>query len=285
MIRLTPFGEVLRIDLARTLAGKGSYWTTCYWVDGLLIDTGCSHTAGELVRALESRPVERVVNTHSHEDHIGCNGRLQRGRSDLLIQAHPLALPVIARPKVEQPLHLYRRIFWGWPEAALASPLMDGEVFELGGWRYRVIYTPGHSADHLCLFEENRGWLFSGDLFVGGRDRALRQGCDIWGIMASLARVHDLPVRILFPGSARVRENPCQEIRAKLDYYQELGERIGAYYRKGWSLDAITRAVCGGPMWIETVTLGHFARKWLVLSYLHNPEISQGILDSNRLTS
>jgi glyoxylase-like metal-dependent hydrolase (beta-lactamase superfamily II) len=269
MIRQTFYGEVLRIDLGRNLAGKGRYWTTCYWVDGLLIDTGCAHTAGELVRALEGRPVERIVNTHSHEDHIGGDGRLQRDRTDRLIQAHPLALAVIANPRVEQPLHPYRRVFWGMPEPASAGPLADGQAIELGGWHYRVVYTPGHSADHLCLFEENRGWLFSGDLFVGGRDRALRQGCDIWAIMASLERVLDLPLTRLFPGSARVRENPRDEIRAKLAYYQELGEKIGDYYRRGWSLDAIIRAACGGRRWIEYVTLGHFSRKWLVLSYLN----------------
>lgn len=270
MLRLTPYGEVVRIDLARTLAGKGRYWTTCYWLDGLLIDSGCAHTAGELVRALDGRPVQRIVNTHSHEDHIGGNGPLQREQAGLLIQAHPLALPVLVDPSGEQPLHPCRRLFWGWPQPSLGRPLQDGERIELGRWCYRVIYTPGHSADHLCLFEENHGWLFSGDLFVGGRDRALRQGCDIWAIMASLLRVWDLPITLLFPGSARVRENPCEAIRAKLAYYQELGDRIASYAHKGWSPEAIVRATCGGPMWIEYATLGHFTRKWLVMSYLKN---------------
>jgi hypothetical protein len=65
-----------------------------------------------------------------------------------------------------------------------------------------------------------------------------------------------------------VRENPYDEIRAKIAYYRELGERILDLHQQGWSVAAITRAVCGGPMWIEWATLGHFARKWLVLSYL-----------------
>lgn len=270
MIRSVSYGEVIRFDLARTLAGKGRYWTTCYWVDGLLIDTGCAHTAGELVIALDERPVARIINTHTHEDHIGGNALLQRRQPGLAIQAHPQALPVLADPGGEQPLHPYRRLFWGWPGACRGQPLQDGERIELGPWRYRVIYTPGHSADHLCLFEENRGWLFSGDLFVGGRDRALRQGCNIWAIMASLELVWDLPITVLYPGSARVRQNPCEEIHTKLAYYQQLGEQITGLHRKGWSIDAIVRQVCGGPMWIEAVTLGHFSRRWLVSSYLNN---------------
>lgn len=268
MIRMTTYGDVLRFDLARIIAGQGRYWTTCYWVDGLLIDTGCAHTARELIHALDDRPVCAILTTHSHEDHIGANGLLQYRQPELVIQAHPLALPVLADPSHAQPLHLYRRLFWGWPQSCMAQPLQDGDLIETGPYRYRVIYTPGHSADHICLFEENYGWLFSGDLFVGGKDRALRQGADIWGIVASLRKVFQLPITVLFPGSARVRENPCEDIRLKIAYYLELGERIIEYHQKGWSERATLRAVCGGPMWIETVTLGHFARKWLVRSYL-----------------
>jgi glyoxylase-like metal-dependent hydrolase (beta-lactamase superfamily II) len=270
MLRCSEYGEVLRLDLARTLAGQGRCWTTCYWVDGVLIDTGCTHTAGELRLFLKDRPLQTIINTHSHEDHIGGNGLLQQQRSGLSIQAHPLALPVLADPEGEQPLHPYRRLFWGWPQPSTGKPLVDGQLIESGVLRFRVIYTPGHSDDHLCLFEENQGWLFSGDLFVGGRDRALRQGGNIWAIMASLERVSALPVSMLFPGSARVREDPRQEIRAKIEYYQQLGEMIAGYQRKGWVPEAIVRAVCGGPMWVEYVTLGHFARKWLVDSYLNN---------------
>jgi glyoxylase-like metal-dependent hydrolase (beta-lactamase superfamily II) len=270
MLRWTNYGEVVRLDLARTLAGRGRYWTTCYWVDGVLIDAGCAHTAGELALFLKDRPLRVIINTHSHEDHIGGNGPLQQARPGLSIQAHPLALPVLANPDVEQPLHPYRRLFWGWPQPSTGQPLDDGQRIEFGGMRFRALYTPGHSADHLCLFEENHGWLFSGDLFVGGRDRALRQGCDVWGIMASLERVLALPVSVLFPGSARVRENPCLEIQTKIEYYRQLGERIADFQRRGWEPEAIVRAVCGGPMWVEFVTLGHFARKWLVNSYLTN---------------
>ena len=44
----------------------------------------------------------------------------------------------------------------------------------------KVIHTPGHCSNHLCLYEPNKGWLFTGDLFVGGKDRALRAGNDIF---------------------------------------------------------------------------------------------------------
>jgi glyoxylase-like metal-dependent hydrolase (beta-lactamase superfamily II) len=268
MLKVTRYGDVTRFDLARTLAGRGRYWTTAYLLDGLLVDTGCRHSAPELVRALADTPLVRIVNTHSHEDHIGANGRLQRQREGLEILAHPLALPVLADPRRSQPLQPYRRLFWGWPEPSKGQPISDSALIETEHYSFQVIYTPGHSPDHLCLYEARQGWLFSGDLFIGGRDRALRAGYDIWQIMASLKRIAGLPAVMLFPGSARVRDHPAQALEPKISYLEELGERVLELQRQGRDVPAIVRVVCGRPMPIEFLTLGHFSRRQLVLSYL-----------------
>jgi glyoxylase-like metal-dependent hydrolase (beta-lactamase superfamily II) len=268
MIHMTEYGPVTRFDLARTLGGRGRYWTTAYWVDGMLVDTGCAHTAPELVKALADTSLVRIANTHTHEDHIGADGRLQREHVGLEIHAHPLALPVLADPRTEQPLHPYRRFFWGWPEPARGRPVSDGGLIETERYRFQVVYTSGHADDHLCLYEPEQGWLFSGDLFVGGRDRALRTGTDIRQVIASLKRVACLPAEWLFPGSARVRQKPEAEIAAKIEYLETLGQRVLDLHRQGRSVPEIVNEICGGPMWIELITLGHFTRKQLVLSYL-----------------
>ena len=135
-------------------------------------------------------------------------------------------------------------------------------------FNFQVIYTPGHSPDHICLYEPERGWLFSGDLFVGGRDRALSADADIWDVIQSLKRVVKLPLSKLFPGCSRVRENPAIEIQEKIDYLEEMGEEVLKLHRKGWRINAIVRALCSGPMFIEVFTLGHFSRRNLIWSYL-----------------
>jgi glyoxylase-like metal-dependent hydrolase (beta-lactamase superfamily II) len=268
MITTTEYGDVLRFDLARTIAGRGRYWTTAYFVDGIMVDTGCAHTSGELESALMERSLDRIINTHSHEDHIGGNGPVQRQRPGLEILAHPLALPVLKNPAKMQPLQPYRKFFWGWPEPCEANPISDGAVIETNQYTFRAIYTPGHSEDHLCLYEPQEGWLFTGDLFVGGKDRALRKDYNIWQIITSLKSIKGLHLRKLFPGCASVREEPQQSLEDKIAYLEDLGGRVLELHKSGWKVSAIARELLGGPMWVEIVTLGHFSRRQLVLSYL-----------------
>jgi len=279
MLKATDFGEVTRFDLARTLGGRGRYWTTCYRVGETMIDTGCAHAREELVAALAGNGIDRVINTHTHEDHIGANGLLLRRRDGLSVHAHRLALPVLSDPRIQH-LHPYRKLMWGRPDPCDAQPVADGDVIDAGRHTFHVLHTPGHAVDHICLLEPRRGWLFTGDLYVGGRDRALRAGYDIWQIIASLRRIAEVEFGTLFPGSARVPDDPRRALADKLDHLEGLGEAVLALRARGRSIGSIVGECCGGPMKIELLTLGHFSRRNLVVSYLgRNLDPSEPVRD------
>ena len=264
----TRFGDITRFDLARTVLGRGRYWTTAYLVDGLMVDSGCRHAAPELARLLRGEAITHLVNTHTHEDHIGGNEAVLRANPAAETIAHPLALRVLRDPRREQPLHPYRHVMWGMPRPCDARPAADGEVIETAHHRFQVVFTPGHSDDHLCLFEPDTGWAFTGDLFVGGRDRALRVGGDARAIVASLRRVAALRPTLLLPGAAKVRNEAVSALLEKAAYLEELGGRIVEMHCQGRTEAEIVRAACGGPMLIELVTLGHFSRRGFVRSFL-----------------
>jgi glyoxylase-like metal-dependent hydrolase (beta-lactamase superfamily II) len=265
MLKIEPIGPVIKIKMARALFGRPFYFTTAYWVDGLLIDTGCAYTEAEMMAAIKELPVERVVNTHSHEDHIGANAALQEKRGAKIL-AHPLALPVLADPRSNQALQPYRRIFWGYPKPSQGQPV--GETVETEHYRFRVIHTPGHSPDHICLYEPSEGWLFSGDLYIGGHDRALRADYSICAIIDSLKKIALSEISRLFPGSGTVRENPSKDLLEKIDYLEETGRRVQELHQRGLSPCQIAHRIFGPELLIAYITLGHFSGKCLVKSYL-----------------
>ncbi|MGA9351574.1 MAG: MBL fold metallo-hydrolase [Anaerolineae bacterium] len=266
MIKTQEIEGIVKIKLARSFLGRPFYFTTAYWVDGLLIDTGCAYTQEEFLAVVEDLGVDRVVNTHSHEDHIGANGALQ-ARRGVEILAHADALPILADPGLLR-LQPYRRIFWGYPACSVAKPI--GEVVETAHHRFQVIHTPGHSPDHICLYEPEKGWLFSGDAYIGGRDRALRADYDIYAITDSLKKLAQLEVSRLFPASGTVRDNPHEDLAAKIEYLEEAGNRVRELRQEGLGLSQIRNEVFGRELPIAYVTLGHFSAQNLARSYLEN---------------
>lgn len=266
MIHIEQIGEVRKYRLARTIAGRGLYFTAAYWVDGLMIDTGCAYTVRELLESLDNLPVRSIVNTHSHEDHIAGNAALQ-AKFGAEVLAHPEALPILAQPRKKR-LRPYQLVMWGYPEPSDAKAI--GNVVETQRHCFEVIHTPGHSPDHICLYEPKQGWLFTGDVYVGGRDRALRADYNVWQIIDSLKRLASLDVKILFPGSGSARESPHEELLLKIKYLEETGQRVLALHRQGWSRRRIRRGLFGREMSIAYYTLGHFSGRNLVRSYIED---------------
>ncbi len=51
----------------------------------------------------------------------------------------------------------------GWPMPTPAKRLRNGDTLRLAGRDWKAVHTPGHTLDHLCLFDPEQGTLISGD--------------------------------------------------------------------------------------------------------------------------
>jgi len=161
MIEIADFEEVTRIRMSREVDGKPVYWVAAYLVDGLLVDTGCAHTADELVAALEGRRLDLVVNTHFHEGHVGADRAIME-RFGVPVLAHRDSVPRIG---LAPELNPYQEYVWGYPQPASVSTL--GAQVDTAAYHFEVIETPGHSAGHVALFERAKG-----DFVAGGGELA-----------------------------------------------------------------------------------------------------------------
>jgi glyoxylase-like metal-dependent hydrolase (beta-lactamase superfamily II) len=269
MIKLEIVDEILQIKMARTVFGKPLYFTAAYLVDGILIDTGCAHTAQELSAALSDYKIEVIVNTHFHEDHVGGNNRIV-GEHKPRVYAHARAIPIIENPRLNS-LKPYQKIIWGRPDSCAVQPINND--LESNKCVFEIIETPGHSPDHICLFEKKHGWLFSGDAFIGGRDKALRADCNIWQIIESLKVMSVLNPSILCTGSGSVRKNPQQDFIDKVAYLEDLGSKLLQLFQTGYKYSEIRNMVLGREMAIAYYTLGHFSGLNLIRSYIENSAI------------
>lgn len=264
MFQTYRYGPVVRLHMARTVFGRPLYTVDAYLVDGLLIDTGCPGTARQLLAWCRAQGIQQVVNTHHHEDHSGGNGLLRRALG-VPIAAPADAVPILARfPR----LPFYRRLVWGQPENVAVEPL--GAVVETEHYRFEVIPTPGHSADHVCFFEPRQGWLFSGDLFIHERARYIRRDEDIGGILRSLREVLEREPRVLFCGHAGVVEEASEAIRRKIAYLEGLARQARALQAQGLSPEEIALRLLGPETRMTRLSGGDFSKANLIRGLLQS---------------
>jgi len=268
MLREEKYGDVLCLRLANTFPnGRPIAWTGSFFVDGLLIDTGCSHTAKELAEFFRKRPLKTIVNTHYHEDHIGGNAILQR-MYKVDIFASPLTLEKMYEPPK---LLKYQEITWGYPDLSFKARKL-GKHIEIENYRFEVVKTPGHSLDHISLFESNTKWIFVADAFIHKNPVVARMEEDQNLIIESLKKIRALDPEVMFTGTGKVVRNALEVLDDTIRYLEDLRKRILELYNKGLTISEICRNIWPEkPLYakmVEPFTGGTFSTENLVKTFL-----------------
>ena len=130
-----------------------------------VVDTGYARHAAQTVEllraALDGRPLERIVNTHAHSDHIGGNAALRRAWPGVRITI-PAGEARVVRDWDEQALHL-AAMDQECERFAFDHVLAHGDLLTLGDGEWRAVASPGHDMASLMLFCEAHRILISAD--------------------------------------------------------------------------------------------------------------------------
>lgn len=266
MIEISDFGEVRQIKLASEYDGNPYYWVSAYLVDGLLIDTGCSRALPEFEDFLRQSRIELVVNTHSHEDHIGANSFLER------VIGCPIYASEEAIPKIKEPPQIpwYRDQAWGTAEPS--NPLPLPAVVETGRFRFDVIATPGHSPDHVCLVDQDRKWAFSGDLYVGKELAVAGPETNAAEMLESVHRMIEVmdDRTILFTSLRTVRLDGRKTLTDFARHFEGLRSQALELADAGMSVEDIVNRLFGAESVFDSITDGLFSSANLVRSFLRD---------------
>lgn len=229
-----PWFTINEIDKDTYIISEYRHWeeTHCYLINGLerslLIDTGLGicNIYNEVIK-LTNRPLTAVA-THVHWDHIGGHKYFpdfyaQKEELNWLNGEFPLSLEqiknmVMDRCDLPESYNVDTYVFFqGKPTRVLT----DHDVIDLGNRSIHVLHTPGHSPGHMCFFEEERGYLFTGDLVYKDTLFAYYPSTDPEAYLSSLKIVAELPVKRVFPAHHTLDIQPEILIRMR-DAFEQL---------------------------------------------------------------
>ncbi len=248
---------VIRLRMSSWRGRTVGYEVNAYLLGGVLVDSGFPGVQRALLDAVRTLAPRGAVITHDHEDHAGNAPALARMGLPLLM--HPECEAVLrARPRIGA----YRRLVWGRTEQ-LREGLATFDAAPL-----ELIETPGHTANHIVVWDAERRILASGDLFLGVKVRVAHTHESPSQLVESLRAVASLEPRILLDAHRGVVENATAMLRAKVAWLEDLMGEVHALAAAGWSEGVIRRRVLGREALVGLVSLGEYSKLSLVRAIL-----------------
>jgi len=204
-----------------------------------LIDTGISPK--HLRKLKKLYPINHVLLSHWHEDHISGNFLLEnakfychlKDKSPIEDIQKMMPLYNVRNTPIEEELKRLI-IVLKMQNIKIDTLIEDNDIFNIGDqFKLKVIFTPGHTAGHCAFYELNSKIAFLGDIdltrhpYYGNLDASLIE------FEESIAKIKSLDIKIVVTGHRGIIEGK-KKINEEIEKYklilQERGERILTFF-------------------------------------------------------
>lgn len=177
----------------------------------VLIDTGLQPEAKQLrfslmETGLKEKDIDLILHSHMHADHCTAdflfeNAKIRMQKDDALFVKNKDAQATAVA------------FFSGISEyPKINSFFRKGETINLGNFKLKVLFTPGHTVGSVCFLETKNKILFSGDtLFNQGVGRTDLATGNKQALLESLALLEKTDFEILCPGHGGILKRNQQE--------------------------------------------------------------------------
>jgi len=240
--------------------------------------------------------ITRVLVSHSHPDHFSGLELLRRylgvkvvltkktaeiikNKETFVRRSHPTneQLMKIDYSKIRKFLNkmsvqlmrliytpLYGINFFGDPHEIIeenSEILINGEV-------WRIFPSPGHASDHISLYNEEKGILFSGDNILRVKTTWLGPpNSNLRDYMDSLEYTFNLPnLKLILSSHGRTIENPKERIKVILDNRRRRTEQVRELIQKNSGAGITPKEIIKSLYPKENKIKQEIARGWIVLT-------------------
>ncbi|MFX0089102.1 MAG: MBL fold metallo-hydrolase [Candidatus Hodarchaeota archaeon] len=186
----------------------------------VLIDTGCG--PGALKQLKEKYDISYVINSHTHPDHSAGNWMFKDKCIHVPEQGFDTSgdkILLSERFVSKELAPLWRKMAtesMGFKDCKPTNKFNDKTIFDFGRTIFKPIYTPGHTKDHYCFYEERERVLLSFDYdltrfpWYGHRESSLPQ------FKESIIKIKALSPRVVITSH---REVVNQDIDYEFDQF------------------------------------------------------------------